>query len=55
MRNERRNSHGYYIVELHVTMVVEAENKEHAELKAVNMLGHIPEVEDATVKAVFGC
>lgn len=44
-----------YIVELHVTMVVEAENKEHAELKAVNMLGHIPEVEDATVKAVFGC
>lgn len=44
-----------YIVELHVTMVVEAENKEHAELKAVNKLGYIPEIEDATVKAVFGC
>ena len=44
-----------YIVELHVTMVVEAENKEHAELKAVTKLGYIPEVEDAAVTAVFGC
>ncbi len=44
-----------YIVELHVTMVVEAENVEHAKLKAVTKLGYIPEVEDATVTAVFGC
>lgn len=44
-----------YIVELHVTMVVEGENAEHAKLKAVTKLGCISEVEDAAVTAVFGC
>lgn len=42
-----------YIIELHVTMVVEAENAEHAKKIAVGNIEKIPEAEDVEVTALF--
>ena len=42
-----------YIIEIHVTMVVEAENAEHAKNIAVGNIEKIPEAEDVKVTALF--
>lgn len=42
-----------YIIELHVTMVIEAENAERAKNIAVGNIEKIPEAEDVKVTALF--
>lgn len=44
-----------YIIELHVTMVMQADSLEQAKLLAVTRIGKIVEVKDARITASFEC